>query len=116
MPHSASAKKRHRQNLRNRDRNRAVKSVLKSDVRKALDAIEAGDTDSARAALHDCDALLIVTEWKEFRSPDFDAIRTELKQPVVIDGRNLYDPALAAGAGIEYYPIGRAQAKAAAAP
>ena len=51
MPHSASAKKRHRQNLRNRDRNRAAKSALKSDVRKALDAIEAGDTDSARAAL-----------------------------------------------------------------
>jgi UDPglucose 6-dehydrogenase len=88
------------------------------DVARGLLGGRAGVTlcDSARAALHDCDALLIVTEWKEFRSPDFDAIRTELKQPVVIDGRNLYDPALAAGAGIEYYPIGRAQAKAAAAP
>ena len=51
MPHSASAKKRHRQNLRNRDRNRAAKSVLKSDVRKVLDAIESGDMDRAREAL-----------------------------------------------------------------
>jgi len=68
--------------------------------------------DGARAALHGCDALLVVTEWKEFRSPDFDAIRTELKHPVIIDGRNLYDPAMVADAGIEYYPIGRMQAKA----
>lgn len=51
MPHSASAKKRHRQNLRNRDRNRAAKSVLKSDVRKVLDAIESGDMDRAKEAL-----------------------------------------------------------------
>jgi UDPglucose 6-dehydrogenase len=68
---------------------------------------------SARAALKDCDALLIVTEWKEFRSPDFDAIRAALRQPVIVDGRNMYDPAMVADAGIEYYPIGRAQAKAA---
>jgi len=51
MPHSASAKKRHRQNLRNRDRNRAAKSALKSDVRKVLDAIESGDMARAREAL-----------------------------------------------------------------
>jgi len=66
---------------------------------------------SARAALTDCDALLIVTEWKEFRSPDFDAIQATLRQPVIFDGRNMYDPAMVADAGIEYYPIGRAQAK-----
>lgn len=48
MPHSASAKKRHRQNLRNRDRNRAAKSELKSSIRKVLDAISAGDVDLAR--------------------------------------------------------------------
>jgi small subunit ribosomal protein S20 len=51
MPHSASAKKRHRQNLRNRDRNRAAKSALKSDVRRVLVAIESGDADLARDAL-----------------------------------------------------------------
>jgi UDPglucose 6-dehydrogenase len=70
---------------------------------------------SARAALKGSDALLIVTEWKEFRSPDFDAIRTELRHPVIIDGRNLYDPALVADFGVEYYPIGRAQTKVPAA-
>jgi UDPglucose 6-dehydrogenase len=65
--------------------------------------------DSPSAALPGADALVIVTEWKEFRSPDFDAIRQRLKQPVVFDGRNLYDPALVAGYGIEYHPIGRAR-------
>jgi small subunit ribosomal protein S20 len=51
MPHSASAKKRHKQNLRNRERNRAAKSELKSHVRKVLSAIEAGDAAQAREAL-----------------------------------------------------------------
>jgi UDPglucose 6-dehydrogenase len=46
------------------------------------------------AALEGADALLIVTEWKEFRTPDFDAIKATLKQPVIFDGRNLYEPAL----------------------
>jgi len=53
------------------------------------------------------DALIIVTEWKEFRSPDFDFIRTALKQPVIFDGRNLYDPAAMRRYGIEYYGVGR---------
>lgn len=51
MPHSASAKKRHKQNLRNRDRNRAAKSELKAHIRKVLSAIDAGDTTLAREAL-----------------------------------------------------------------
>jgi len=51
MPHSASAKKRHKQNLRNRERNRAAKSELKSHVRKVLSAIDAGDNTQARDAL-----------------------------------------------------------------
>ena len=59
------------------------------------------------AALNGADALVIVTEWKVFRSPDFDTIKTQLKQPVIFDGRNLYDPATVKGEGIEYYPIGR---------
>jgi len=53
------------------------------------------------------DALIIVTEWKEFRSPDFDFVRTALKQPVVFDGRNIYDPAVMRRDGIEYYGVGR---------
>jgi UDPglucose 6-dehydrogenase len=58
-------------------------------------------------ALDGADALVIATEWKEFRSPDFEAIKTRLKQPVVIDGRNLYEPALMRDLGIEYLSIGR---------
>ncbi|PZP34349.1 MAG: UDP-glucose 6-dehydrogenase [Roseateles depolymerans] len=63
--------------------------------------------DRAEAALQGADALLIVTEWKEFRTPDFDAIKTALKQPVIFDGRNLYDPALMKTLGLEYRGIGR---------
>ena len=88
------------------------------DVARSLLEGHAGVTlsDTARGALQGCDALLIVTEWKEFRSPDFESIRGDLRHPVIIDGRNLYDPAMVTDAGIEYYPIGRAQSKAAGAP
>jgi UDPglucose 6-dehydrogenase len=58
-------------------------------------------------ALHEADALAIVTEWKEFRSPDFDAIKAALKTPAVFDGRNLYEPASVRRHGLEYYAIGR---------
>jgi UDPglucose 6-dehydrogenase len=63
--------------------------------------------DSATAALEGADALVIVTEWKEFRSPDFDAIRGRLREPLVFDGRNVFDPALMKSLGIEYHGIGR---------
>ena len=63
--------------------------------------------DSMMHALEGADALVIVTEWKEFRSPDFDAIKAALKQPVIIDGRNMYPPALPRASGIEYHSIGR---------
>lgn len=66
--------------------------------------------ERAEAALKGADALLIVTEWKEFRTPDFDAIKGALKQPVVFDGRNLYDPRLMKTLGIEYRGIGRGTA------
>ena len=58
-------------------------------------------------ALEGADALVIVTEWKEFRSPDFDLIKARLKQPLIVDGRNLYDPALVRGLGFDYLAIGR---------
>jgi UDPglucose 6-dehydrogenase len=64
--------------------------------------------DSAANALAGADALLIVTEWREFKSPDFDQIKALLVQPVVFDGRNLYEPALMQTLGIEYRAIGRA--------
>jgi UDPglucose 6-dehydrogenase len=63
--------------------------------------------ESAHAALEGADALAIVTEWQEFRSPDFAALRGRLKTPAIFDGRNLYDPAVVKAQGIEYYPIGR---------
>ena len=62
---------------------------------------------STTAALDGADALIIVTEWKEFRSPDFDDMKKRLKHPVVFDGRNLYDPVTMRDAGIEYFSVGR---------
>ena len=63
--------------------------------------------DSAKGALEGADALLIVTEWKEFRTPDFEGIAGALKDRIVFDGRNLYEPELAASFGLEYVSIGR---------
>jgi UDPglucose 6-dehydrogenase len=62
-------------------------------------------------ALRDADALLIVTEWREFKSPDFEQMRALLKQPLIFDGRNLFDPALVRSLGLEYHAIGRGEAK-----
>jgi UDPglucose 6-dehydrogenase len=72
---------------------------------KGIDGIEF--VPSADAALQDSDALLIVTEWKEFKSPDFDRIKKGLKQALVFDGRNLYEPQLMQALGIDYHGIGR---------
>lgn len=58
-------------------------------------------------ALDNADALVIVTEWKEFRSPDFEAIKAKLRLPLIFDGRNLYDPKFVRSQGIEYFPVGR---------
>lgn len=61
----------------------------------------------AEQALEGADALVIVTEWKEFRSPDFELIKAKLAQPLIFDGRNLYDPRFVRGQGFEYFPVGR---------
>jgi UDPglucose 6-dehydrogenase len=63
----------------------------------------------AMDALNDVDALAIVTEWKNFRAPDFAAIKASLKLPIIFDGRNLYEPEAMRLHGFEYYPIGRPQ-------
>jgi len=70
---------------------------------------EAGLTlaKNAYQAAQGADALAIVTEWQEFRSPDFDRLREVLKHPVIFDGRNLYDPAMLNRFGFSYYAIGR---------
>jgi UDPglucose 6-dehydrogenase len=64
-------------------------------------------SSSADQALTNADCLVIVTEWTEFRSPDFEKIKTSLNDAVIIDGRNLYDPKQMQSLGIEYYAIGR---------
>jgi len=62
---------------------------------------------SAMEAVQGCDALAIVTEWAEFRAPDFAALKKALRTPAIFDGRNLYDPAMVRSLGLEYFPIGR---------
>jgi UDPglucose 6-dehydrogenase len=62
---------------------------------------------SALDALRGCDALAIVTEWAEFRAPDFAKLKKTLKTAAIFDGRNLYDPAMMRSLGFEYFPIGR---------
>jgi UDPglucose 6-dehydrogenase len=92
---------------------RAYDPVAMPQARRVLEGV-AGlrYVDSPAAALEGADALLIVTEWKEFKSPDFDGIKAALKQPVIMDGRNLYDPQLMNTLGIEYHGIGRGSALA----
>ncbi|HEY3517010.1 MAG TPA: UDP-glucose/GDP-mannose dehydrogenase family protein [Gammaproteobacteria bacterium] len=65
--------------------------------------------ERADEALDGADVLAIVTEWREFRSPDYDAVKAALRDPVIFDGRNLYDPKLLERRGIRYYAIGRGQ-------
>ena len=68
--------------------------------------------ENPMAALDGADALVIVTEWKEFRSPDCDRIKATLKSPVIFDGRNLYEPKLVQQAGLTYESIGRGRGAA----
>jgi UDPglucose 6-dehydrogenase len=70
------------------------------------DRIEFGK--EGHAILDDADALVVFTDWQEFRNPDFELIAKKLKKPVIFDGRNLYDPVYVKKQGIEYHSIGRA--------
>ena len=70
--------------------------------------------DEQYAALEGADALVIVTEWKAFRSPDFERMRTLLKEPVIFDGRNIFEPKVVEALGIAYYGIGRGRSVAGA--
>jgi UDPglucose 6-dehydrogenase len=78
----------------------AARAIWRAEPRVAI-------ADSALGCLEGCDALAIVTEWQEFRSPDFDDLRRRLGTPAIFDGRNLYEPAAVAAQGFEYFPIGR---------
>ncbi|AGW89192.1 MULTISPECIES: UDP-glucose dehydrogenase family protein [Cupriavidus] len=90
--------------------------VSMAEARRVLDADLADlPGGAARVSFHDhqmdvldgADALVIVTEWKVFRSPDFAQIKRRLKTPVIFDGRNLYEPEAMVESGVEYHAIGR---------
>ncbi len=68
--------------------------------------------DDAFATLAGADALAILTEWKTFWSPDFAKVKSQLRSPVIFDGRNIYDPKVVEAAGIAYYGIGRGRSVA----
>ncbi|MFL6672319.1 MAG: UDP-glucose dehydrogenase family protein [Massilia sp.] len=88
--------------------------VAMAEAKRVL-ALDLGDEQLARIrfasspmdALDGAEALVIVTEWKAFRSPDFEQIKARLTNPVIIDGRNLFEPDLMTEVGIEYHGIGR---------
>jgi UDPglucose 6-dehydrogenase len=85
-----------------------AKRVLALDFAKAPEGLSRVHfSETPMDALKDADALAIVTEWKTFRSPDFDQVRSLLKNPVIFDGRNLFEPEVMADIGFEYHGIGR---------
>jgi UDPglucose 6-dehydrogenase len=85
-----------------------AKRVLALDFSDSADGLSRiRFSESPMDALRDADALAIATEWKTFRSPDFDQVKTLLKSPIIFDGRNLFEPQIMADAGFEYYGIGR---------
>ena len=87
------------------DEARRVLALDYADQPAWLDRIAYADTPEA--ALDGADALVIVTEWKAFRSPDFEAMQSQLSGKVIFDGRNLYDPERLAAYDLDYIPIGR---------
>lgn len=91
---------------------RAYDPVAMTSARRELPRRWFEDEDLVLAptqyeALAGADALVLVTEWKPFRHPDFELVKQRLRQPVVFDGRNIYDPAQLRALGFEYYGIGR---------
>lgn len=85
-----------------------ARRVLVQDLAGQAEALQRLHfVDQPESALGGVDALVIVTEWKAFRSPDFEAMRGEMKHPVIFDGRNLFDPVSMKKQGFEYFGIGR---------
>ncbi len=92
---------------------RAYDPVAMEEAARVMQGIPGLSFASSPAeALQGADALVVVTEWMEFRNPDFDAIKAALKQPLIFDGRNIFDPALMRLHGIEYSGIGRSAPRA----
>ena len=78
-----------------------------ASTRRILTPAELIFCKGAYEAAQGADALLIATEWKEFRSPDYDRLKTLLREPLIFDGRNLYDPGLMERMGLQYFAVGR---------
>jgi len=94
-----------------------ARRVLEADLAAQPEALaRLSWCDSQSQALEGADALVIVTEWKSFRSPDLEGLRAALKEPVIFDGRNLFDPAAMKAAAFEYFAVGRSLPPAAAEP
>ncbi|HJU23414.1 MAG TPA: UDP-glucose/GDP-mannose dehydrogenase family protein [Casimicrobiaceae bacterium] len=86
----------------------AYDPIAMEEARRVLGGVpRLGFAANPLAACDGADALVVVTEWKEFRSPDFDALSRRMKQPLIFDGRNLYEPDIVRGAGFEHVSIGR---------
>jgi UDPglucose 6-dehydrogenase len=119
--------KPHTDDMREAPARTLIELLLKSGARvQAYDPVAASEAQrlyggvagvslakNAYQAAEGADALAIVTEWQEFRSPDFERLREVLKAPVIFDGRNLYDPAMVSRFGLTYYAIGRGKLLAA---
>jgi len=89
---------------------RAYDPVVMEEARRLYgDRPDLALVDSAEAALEGADVLALMTEWQEFRSPDFELICDSLRHKVIFDGRNLYDPAMVKSYGLTYHGIGRGE-------
>ena len=91
------------------DRGAKIKAFdpVAGDEAKQIFKETIGLCDDPIEVIKGADALIILTEWKEFRSPDFNKVKSLLRSPKIFDGRNLYDPSLMRNMGIDYFPIGR---------
>ena len=90
----------------------ATENVRKTVAPAWLESRQLTFCDEQYEALDGADGLLLVTEWKQFRNPDFDLIKRKLRTPIIFDGRNQYDPGDLSAQGFEYYGIGRGRAAA----
>jgi len=84
-----------------------AKKSFEKDLSESDELCRLKYLNTPEGALEDADFLVILTEWKVYRSPDFEKIKTALKEPVIFDGRNLYDPKVMKRLEIEYHAIGR---------
>ena len=81
--------------------------IKKTDISKEIARFKKALAKTKEEALEGADALVICTEWQNFRAPDFDMILERVKSKVIFDGRNIYEPALMNEKGLAYYGIGR---------